>query len=48
MVGVFEAVEELIELGEALLDVPLVVPGFELDVEEDSARFGLALREGGH
>ena len=48
VVGVFEAVEELIELGEALLDVPLVVPGFELDVEEDSARFGLALREGGH
>ena len=46
VVGVLEPVEELVELGEALLDVPLVVARLELDVEEDCASLGLALREG--
>lgn len=48
VVGVLEAVEELVELREPLLHVPLVVARLELDVEEDGARLRLALREGGN
>lgn len=48
VVGVLEAVEQLVELTEPLLHVPLVVACLQLDVEEYRARLGLALREGGN
>jgi hypothetical protein len=47
VVGVLQPVEELIEFREPLLDVPLIVAGFELDVEEDGSGLGLALGVGG-
>jgi hypothetical protein len=47
MVSIFEAIEKIIELRESLLEVPLIIPDFELDVKEHSSLLTLVLRERG-
>lgn len=46
MESVFEAVEKSVELRKSFLEVPLVIFGFELDVEKHCTLLGLVLREG--